>query len=67
MPILEHLIAQIEVEGITPKMFTYNLIQQAKSNKRHIVLPEGKDPRILKAVATLTAQDIGHYSYSGEL
>ncbi len=66
LPILENLIAQIEVEGITPKMFTYNLIQKAKLNKRHIVLPEGKDPRILKAVAMLKSQDIVDITLLGE-
>ncbi|WP_107670350.1 phosphate acetyltransferase, partial [Cyanothece sp. BG0011] len=66
LPILEHLINKIEVEGITPKMFTYNLIQKAQLNKRHIVLPEGKDPRILKAVATLLSQDIVDITVLGE-
>ncbi|MGK7941859.1 MAG: phosphate acetyltransferase [Crocosphaera sp.] len=66
LPILEHLINQIKVEGITPKMFTYNLIQKAKSNKGHIILPEGKDPRILKAVATLKSQDIVDITLLGE-
>lgn len=47
-------------------MFTYNLIQKAKLNKRHIVLPEGKDPRILKAVAMLKSQDIVDITLLGE-
>ncbi|MGK7882571.1 MAG: phosphate acetyltransferase, partial [Crocosphaera sp.] len=66
LSILENLINKIKVEGITPKMFTYNSIQKAKANKRHIVLPEGKDHRILKAVATLTAQDIVDVTLLGE-
>ncbi|CCQ63113.1 Phosphate acetyltransferase [Crocosphaera watsonii WH 0401] len=66
LSILEHLIDEIEIDGITPKMFTYNLIQTAKANKRHIVLPEGKDNRILKAVATLTSQDIVDITLLGE-
>lgn len=47
-----------EPEGMTPRMFQYNLIQRAKSAKKHIVLPEGSDDRILKAAAQLTALDI---------
>ncbi len=66
LTMLEHLMNKIEVEGITPKMFTYNLIQKAQLNKRHIVLPEGKDPRILKAVATLLSQDIVDITLLGE-
>ena len=66
LPMLEQLIDQIEVEGITPKLFTYNLIQQAKSQKRHIVLPEGKDPRILQAVSSLISRNIVQITLLGE-
>ena len=55
---LEEQINTIKVKGITPKMFTYNLLQQAKSQKRHIVLPEGKEIRILQAAAFLLNRDI---------
>lgn len=55
---LEAQIDHIQVKGMTPKMFTYNLVQQAKSQRKHIVLPEGKDPRILKATSVLVGQDI---------
>ncbi len=34
-------------------MFQYNLLQKARVNKKHIVLPEGNDERILKAAARL--------------
>ena len=66
LPMLEQLIDQIEVQGITPKLFTYNLIQQAKSQKRHIVLPEGKDPRILQAVSSLISRNIVQITLLGE-
>ena len=55
---LEEQLSNIKVKGITPKMFTYNLLQQAKSQKRHIVLPEGKEIRILNAAAFLLNRDI---------
>jgi phosphate acetyltransferase len=55
---LESTIRDLPVRGITPKMFTYNLVRMAKENKRHIVLPEGTEPRILQAAAVLIAQDI---------
>ncbi len=44
----ERLIT-FKAEGITPRMFQYNLLKKAKSNKKHIVLPEGLDERILLA------------------
>lgn len=44
--------------GMTPRMFTYNLVQQARSHPQRIVLPEGSEPRILKATADLLARGI---------
>ncbi|MEM9142019.1 MAG: phosphate acetyltransferase [Bacteroidota bacterium] len=35
--------------GITPRMFQYNLLKTAQADKKHIVLPEGLDERILMA------------------
>ncbi len=47
-----------EPKGTTPRMFQYNLLQRAKTQKKHIVLPEGEDARILEAACELTALDI---------
>jgi phosphate acetyltransferase len=55
---LQTQIIEIQPKGITPKMFTYNLVEKAKSNPQHIVLPEGLEPRILKAVSMLISQGI---------
>lgn len=63
---LEKQISTIEVKGITPKMFTYNLIQQAKTQKRHIVLPEGNEPRILKAAEVLLSKNIVDLTLLGQ-
>jgi len=43
-----------EPKGITPRMFQYNLVQRAKTSKKHIVLPEGEDVRILEAASELS-------------
>ena len=43
---------------ITPKMFEYDLIQKAKSLKKHIVLPEGHEERILRAAEVLIDRDV---------
>ena len=48
----ERLIT-FKAKGITPRMFQYNLLQKAKSSKKHIVLPEGLDERILLATKKL--------------
>ncbi|MFV0593482.1 MAG: phosphate acetyltransferase [Draconibacterium sp.] len=43
---------------ITPRMFQYNLVSKAKSDKKHIVLPEGTDPRVLAAAVHLIEQNV---------
>lgn len=45
-------------EVVTPHMFQYNLVAKAKSSKKHIVLPEGTDKRILAAAVGLVEQNI---------
>lgn len=55
---LEQQISAVRVRGMTPKMFTYNLLEQAKAQLQHIVLPEAYDPRILKAAAILVNRGI---------
>ncbi|BAO55982.1 phosphate acetyltransferase [Nonlabens marinus] len=50
--LVERLIT-FKTDGITPRMFQYNLLQKAKSHKKHIVLPEGMDERILRATKQL--------------
>ena len=42
----------------TPLMFEYELIRRAKSQRRHVVLPEGHDERILRAAEILTLRDV---------
>ena len=55
---LEAQISDIQPHGMTPRMFIYNLVQQAKTQKQHIVLPEGNDERILRAAEYLLNRDI---------
>ena len=42
----------------TPLMFEYELFERAKSDKKHIVLPEGTDDRILKAADILMRRNV---------
>jgi len=44
--------------GITPRMFQYNLLKRAKTSRKHIVLPEGNDDRVIVAAARLVLMDI---------
>ncbi|MGK7895738.1 MAG: phosphate acetyltransferase, partial [Xenococcus sp. (in: cyanobacteria)] len=63
---LKDQISKIKVRGITPKMFTYNLLQQAKSQKRHIVLPEGTELRILRAAEYLLNRELVELTLLGQ-
>ncbi|MEO9891026.1 phosphate acetyltransferase [Aurantibacter sp.] len=54
---LAESLITFNAEGITPRMFQYNLLKRAKTHKKHIVLPEGTDERILAAAKKLTEID----------
>ena len=50
------LLDRIDVarsEAVTPLMFEYTLLDQARAASRHIVLPEGTDERVLRAADIL--------------
>ena len=55
---LEEQVSLAPAQELTPRMFTYNLAQQAKNNPQHIVLPESSDPRILRAALALRSQNL---------
>lgn len=55
---LSEKLVTFEVDGITPRMFQYNLLKQAKKERKHIVLPEGNDDRILIAISRLQEMDV---------
>lgn len=43
---------------VTPQLFEYRLLERASADRRHIVLPEGDDDRILLAAGRLLARGI---------
>ncbi|MDR5701449.1 phosphate acetyltransferase [Agromyces aerolatus] len=51
---------------ITPIMFEYQLLERARGARKHIVLPEGYDDRILRAAATLLAREVADLTILGE-
>jgi phosphate acetyltransferase len=52
--------------AVTPLMFEYQLIERARRNPRHIVLPEGTDDRILKAAGTVLRRSIARITILGD-
>ena len=63
---LDEKMVTFETDVITPQMFQYQLVKRARSKKKHIVLPEGNDDRILKAAARLVLQDIVDLTILGD-
>lgn len=55
---LSEKLVTFEVDGITPRMFQYNLLKQARKERKHIVLPEGNDDRVLIAISRLQEMDV---------
>lgn len=65
----EHLVKSITSftsSSMTPKMFKYQLMQKAKNAKKHIVLPEGNDERILRGAEYLIKEDIVDLTLIGD-
>ncbi|MUK01196.1 phosphate acetyltransferase [Vibrio cholerae] len=44
--------------SMTPLRFLHELIQRARAERKHIVLPEGEDVRVLKAAEILHRRDV---------
>jgi phosphate acetyltransferase len=63
---LLHRLITFKTKGITPRMFQYNLLKKAKLVKKHIVLPEGTDARILKAAKRLIDLDVVQLTLLGD-
>jgi phosphate acetyltransferase len=62
---LSQKLITFKAEGITPKMFQYNLVKRAKKHRKHIVLPEGSDERIIIAAARLLEMNVVDISIIG--
>ena len=50
----------------TPQMFTFRLIERARSDRKRIVLPEGDDDRILRAAGRLLRRSVADLTILGD-
>jgi phosphate acetyltransferase len=50
---------------VTPIMFEHTLVEQAKTKRRHIVLPEGTEERILRAAEILLLRGVADLTLLG--
>ncbi len=62
---LEQRIDVVRSARVTPLMFEYELIERAKRQRQHIVLPEGKDERILRAAEILLRREVVDITLAG--
>jgi phosphate acetyltransferase len=63
------LLAALDVERpevVTPLMFEFALLDRARADRQHIVLPEGTDDRILRAASTLLQRGVAQITILGE-
>jgi phosphate acetyltransferase len=51
---------------VTPLMFEYDLIDRARAQRRHVVLPEGEEDRVLRATDTLLRRGVADLTLLGE-
>jgi phosphate acetyltransferase len=63
------LLDRLEVartDAVTPLMFEHQLIDRAVSDRRHVVLPEGEEERILRAADVLLRRGVADLTLLGD-
>jgi phosphate acetyltransferase len=63
------LLAQLAIPiptVITPQMFIHQLTLQARSDRKHIVLPEGEDDRILRSAGRVLQRRVADLTILGD-
>ncbi|WP_405019258.1 phosphate acetyltransferase [Kitasatospora sp. NBC_00070] len=63
------LTSRIELsrsERVTPMMFEHALLERARAARRHVVLPEGTEERVLRAAEVLLRRNICDLTLLGE-
>ena len=66
MEAMEQALASRSSTRVTPLMFEYDLLQRARLQPRHIVLPEGKEERILRAAEILSLRGVAELTLLGD-
>ncbi|MEU4580107.1 phosphate acetyltransferase [Nonomuraea sp. NPDC023979] len=59
-------LAIAKTDVVTPLMFEYELLDRARARRRHIVLPEGEEPRILRAADILLRRGVAELTLLGD-
>ncbi len=53
-------------EAVTPLMFTHDLLERARADRRRIVLPEGTEPRVLRAAERVLRRGVADLVLLGD-
>ena len=61
-----NILTSYSSNKVSPSMFQYSLLQKAKMHRKHIVLPEGNDERIIQAAARLQILNIVDLTLLGD-
>lgn len=59
-------ICNLVPKSMTPKRFEFDLIEKARVDKQHIVLPEGNDERVLRAADDILEKDFAEITILGD-
>ncbi|MFG1909543.1 phosphate acetyltransferase [Kribbella sp. NPDC048928] len=65
-PALLDQLALAHTSVVTPLMFEHQLVDRAVSDRRHIVLPEGEEERILRAADVLLRRGVADLTLLGD-
>jgi phosphate acetyltransferase len=63
------LLDRLEVartEAVTPLMFEHQIVDRAVADRRHVVLPEGDDERVLRAADVLLRRGVADLTLLGD-
>ncbi|HZG03528.1 MAG TPA: phosphate acetyltransferase [Streptomyces sp.] len=63
---LAERLSVVRSDRVTPMMFEHELIERARSDRRHVVLPEGTEERVLRAAEVLLRRGVCDLTLLGE-
>ena len=59
-------LGEVVTRTVTPRMFIYRILEKAKGDRKHIVLPEGTEPRVARAAAEALARGLCDVTLLGD-
>jgi phosphate acetyltransferase len=63
---LTERLSVVRGDRVTPMMFEHELIERARSDRRHVVLPEGAEERVLRAAEVLMRRGVCDLTLLGD-